>query len=257
MAILPPIKLNPWIGLIGGLIVVLILALTTMILSVTIISAALLFAGGLTAGLLNRGSLMRGAILGALIGAVVAMAGTTWMVLYSRGPVEGYYPVWDNLGVIIVIMAVLFVPSNTVSGIIGSILRGWYEGIDAKEGMRDSIKNRRMQWIGIITGAIVIAVSLFLTGLNLLLYIPLLLVAGLIAGYRSEGGIRAGLESGLITVVLGIGILAVPILWIASQGTGFAAGLGGVVLIIVAVIAVPTVILGGVIGALIKKEVST
>jgi hypothetical protein len=55
---------------------------------------------------------------------------------------------------------------------------------------------------------------------------------------------------------VGIGILAVPMFWLSSQGTGFVSGLAGIVLIIVAVTAIPTAVIGGIIGALVKKRIS-
>lgn len=81
------------------------------------------------------------------------------------------------------------------------------------------------------------------------------LAAGFLVGYFSPGGIRNGAVSGLITAILGIGILAVPMLWLSSQARGFVAGLAGIVLIIVAVIAVPTSIVGGIIGAVVKRRI--
>jgi hypothetical protein len=71
-----------------------------------------------------------------------------------------------------------------------------------------------------------------------------------------QGGIQHGVTSGLIAAIVGIGILAIPIFWISSQSTGFVAGLGGVVLIIVAVTAIPTAVAGGIIGALVKTRIS-
>jgi hypothetical protein len=60
----------------------------------------------------------------------------------------------------------------------------------------------------------------------------------------------------LIAAILGIGLLAVPMFWISSQSTGFVSWLAGIVLIIVAVITIPTAIIGGIIGAVMKRRIS-
>ena len=82
------------------------------------------------------------------------------------------------------------------------------------------------------------------------------LAAGFIVGFFPPGNVWDGAVSGLITAILGIGILAVPMFWLSSQAMGFVAGLAGIVLIIVAVTAVPTSIVGGIIGGVVKRRIS-
>ncbi|NTW92519.1 MAG: DUF5518 domain-containing protein [Methanoregulaceae archaeon] len=217
----------------------------------------LLFAGGLTAGFFTRSTVMTGALAGTMVGCIV-VAGMVMLVMHVGGPPGGILPIWSSVGAFALIISVFFVPSNTVSGIIGSVIRRWFrkEPLSSRILYNDSPMNERFQWIGIIGGSLIIAGSSFLIGsLNLLQIVPPL-TAGFIAGFLSRGGIRNGAQSGLITAILGIGILAVPMFWLSSQATGFVAGLAGIVLIIVAVIAIPTAVVGGIIGAMVKRRIS-
>lgn len=217
----------------------------------------LLFAGGLVAGLFTRGPVTKGALAGAVIGCLV-VAVMVMMVSGTMGPVGAIRPVWISLGVFAFIIGVFFIPSNTVSGIIGAVIRKWYlkEPLLTAEIPGGHPVNQRTRWAAIIAGAFVVAGSSFLVGsLSLLLVIPPL-AAGFLAGSFSAGRARTGFESGLITGILGVGILAVPVLLVASQGGGFAAGLAGIVLVIDAIVGVPCAVAGGIIGAVGRERIS-
>jgi hypothetical protein len=248
-----------WAGLMGGAMVIgIVFALQIFkMLPPSVTGFLLLFAGGLTAGFFTRGTVVRGALVGTMVGCIV-VAGMVILVMYVGGPPGGILPIWSSVGGFALIISVFFVPSNAVSGIIGSVIRRWFrkEPLSSRILYDDSPMNERFQWIGIIGGSLIIAGSFFLIGsLNLLQIVPPL-TAGFIAGFLSRGGTRAGIESGVVAGIVGIGILAVVLLWISSQATGFVAGLAGIVLVITTIIAIPLAVIGGIAGAGVKKKIS-
>ncbi len=247
--------IEPWAGLIAGVVAI---AVGFLLLpydgQIPFIATIPLCIGcGLAAGLFTRGTVMKGALTGFFTGCLVVawlMAGM--MYWDPSGNTPG-----ANAGFIALLISVIFVPSNTIAGAIGVVFRRWIEkrSGDSYRSSRDSPGNSNIQWAGILIGSLIIAGSVFLMGtLSFLQFVPLL-SAGIIAGSLSRGGIRAGLESGLITGVLGTGILSVPLLWISSQGSGFVAGLGGIVLVIMAATAIPSTVIGGIAGAVVKERV--
>ncbi len=260
------IILETWAGLIAGTIVTgAILALQfggAFALSVT--GYLLLFAGGLTAGLFTRGTVMKGALTGLAIGCLI-VAGLVGWTMSMRDGAGGILPLLSIAGAF-AIMSAVFIPANTVSGIIGTVIRKWYlKEPYFKEFPEDPARNGRLRWITIIAGAFIVAGSPFLALIGsplafLMGSLPLQIIApfsaGFLVGFFPPGSIRNGAESGLITAILGIGILAVPMFWLSSQATGFVAGLAGIVLIIVAVTAIPTSIIGGIIGSVVKRRIS-
>ena len=137
------------------------------------------------------------------------------------------------------------------------MIRWWFRKVHLSSRIPydDSPMNDRFQWIGIIVGSLIIAGSFFLIGsLNLLQIVPPL-TGGFIAGLFSRGGTRAGIESGVLAGIVGIGILAVYLLWISSQATGFIAGLAGIVLIVTTIITIPLAVIGGVAGAGVRRKI--
>jgi len=215
------IILETWAGLIAGTIVTgAIFALQIgKLLPPSVTGFLLLFAGGLTAGFFTRGAVVRGALAGTMVGCIV-VAGMVMLVMHVGGPPGGIQPIWSSVGAFALIISVFFVPSNTISGIIGSVIRRWFrkEPLSSRTLYDDFPMNERFRWIGIIVGSLIIAGSFFLIigSPNLLQIVPPL-TAGFIAGFLSRGGTRAGIESGVLTGIVGIGILAVYLLWISSQ----------------------------------------
>ncbi|HQE85432.1 MAG TPA: hypothetical protein PLX27_03100 [Methanolinea sp.] len=257
---------NTWTGLIAGIIVTMaILALQFgAVLPLSVTGYLLLFAGGLTAGLFTRGTVMKGALTDLAIGCLIVAGLVGWTMSMWDGD-RGILPLLSIAGAF-AIMSAVFVPANTVSGIIGTVIRKWYlKEPFFKEFPEDPSRNGRLHWITIIAGAFIVAGSPFLTLIgsplafvigSLPLQIIAPLAAGFLVGFFPSGSVRNGAVSGLITAILGIGILAVPMFWLSSQATGFVAGLAGIVLIIVAVTAIPTTIVGGVIGAVVKRRIT-
>lgn len=248
---------EPWTGLIAGVLVTgaVIALFAGGILPPSPAGILLSFSGGLTAGLFTRGTLMMGALAGAACGCLAVAGMVIWMV--SVEVTGGISPFLPGIGAFALIISVFFVPSSTGSGIIGVVIRKWSgREPSTSPGLREgSWMNGRYQWTGIMLGSLIIAGSVFLVGsLNPLQIVPPL-AAGFIAGFLSRGGTRAGFESGLLTGFIGVGINALLLLWISLQATGFVAGLAGIVLVLVALVAVPTAVIGGIIGAILKMSI--
>ncbi|HQK56057.1 MAG TPA: hypothetical protein PLE70_05915 [Methanolinea sp.] len=224
----------------------------------------LLFAGGFTAGLFTRETVMKGALAGLAMGCIVVagMVGWTMSAANDRAGVLPLIPIAGAFAM----MSAVFVPANTVCGIIGAVIRKWSlkEPYFSTETSQNPSRNELLRWVALIAGAFIIAGSPFLALIgsplaflmgSLTLQIIASLSAGFLVGFFSSGSIRDAAISGLIAAVVGVGILAVPMFWLSSQGTGFVSGLAGIVLIIVAVTAIPTVVIGSIIGALVKKRI--
>jgi hypothetical protein len=244
-------------GLIAGVIVIGVIFILEIgkILPQSVAGVFLAFAGGLAAGLFTHGSIVKGALTGVVCGLLVITVMVT-RVFGMMDPMGGVLPIWSSIGAFTIIIAVIFVPFNTIGGIMGVAIRRWYrqEPLSDREGSQESGMNQRSQWTGIVIGACLVAGSSLLIGsLNMLQIIPPL-AAGSIAGFLSPGGIRNGIASGFITAMIGIGILAVPTLWVALTATGFSAGLAGIALIVVAVIAIPMAIIGGMAAVVIRER---
>lgn len=248
--------IEPWTGLFAGVVTIAVgFLLVPNDTKIPYISTLLLcIGGGLAAGLFTRGTATKGAILGFFTGCLVVAWLMAGMMFWDpSGNTPG-----TSAGIIALLISVIFIPSNTVAGAIGAVIRGRMgEPQDPSKSSRGPPGNSKIQWTGILIGSLIIASSVFLMGTLSFLQIVPLLSAGIIAGYCSRGGIRAGIESGLITGVVGTGILSVPLLWISSQGSGFVAGLGGIVLVIVAGTAIPSSVIGGVAGAVVKGKVGS
>jgi hypothetical protein len=242
-------------GLFGGCLgtgILLILG-GTGILSWQLTAWIAVFAGGLIAGLLTRGTGWDGALAGAPSGGIVA-AGMGIRVLMDAPAAGGD---WTGIVAFFLLPAVFFIPSNAICGAMGSTIRRIGEKRASPAGTQTESARaaERLRWTGILIGALIIPVSMAVAGsLSLLLIIPPL-AGGLIAGFLSSGGLRSGAESGFLAAILGIGILAVPVIWFGSQGTGFAAGLAGIVLIVMAFFSLPASIAGGIIGAHLRKRI--
>lgn len=87
-------------------------------------------------------------------------------------------------------MSAVFIPANTVSGIIGNVIRKWYlkEPYFSTETREDPSRNERLRWIALIAGAFIVAGSPFLaligSPLAFLMGSPTLqIIASLSAGF--------------------------------------------------------------------------
>jgi hypothetical protein len=258
---------NTWTGLIAGAFVtVASLALHFGgLFPPPVAGYLLLFAGGFTAGLFTRETVLKGALSGLAMGCLVVAGMVGWTLSMWDGT-AGVLPLMSIAGAF-AMMSAVFIPANTVSGIIGNVIRKWYlkEPYFSTETPENPSRNERLRWIALIAGAFIVAGSPFLALIgsplaflmgSLTLQIIASLSAGFLVGFFSPGSIRNGAVSGLIAAIVGIGILAVPMFWLSSQGSGFVSGLAGIVLIIVAVTAIPTAVVGGITGALVKKRIS-
>jgi len=243
-------------GLVVGIVVIgaIFTIYVGKVLPPSITGTLLLVAGGLAGGLFTRGTLMKGALVGAVMGFLVAF-GLAVQVTGMMDPAGGTLPLVIYAGAFAFMAAIFFVPANTVAGVLGVAIRKWYlkEPYFTMEIRENRIGNERRGWIAMTAGAFVVAGSALLTG-SFLLQMILLIATGFLVGFLSPGGFLNGAESGLITAILGTGILAVPMLWLSSQAMGFVAGLPGIVLVIVALIATPTLIIGGSIGASVNNR---
>jgi hypothetical protein len=216
------------------------------VISWSLAGAVTVFAGGLVAGLLTRGSGWDGSIAGAPSGIIVA-AGTAIRSFTDPLTAAGD---WRGIATSMVFTAVLFVLSNAVSGVTGSVARSVGEWLTFPPGIPEEAARSaaRRLWAGIITGALFIPCSVFATGsLSYLLIIPPF-AGGMIAGLCTPEGIRIGAGAGFLTGIIGIGILAIPVIWIGSRETGFVAGLGWIVLMVMSFFSLPAATAGGIIG---------
>jgi len=210
---------------------------------------AFLFCGGLIAGLLTPGSVKDGAITGAVCGVLVALLAASTITLMSL--VENnpqYPPFWMTFLFYALILTALLLPYSAVGGAGGTAVRN---GI-GRGGTADGAGRGR--WFGIGIGTAVIAGSAFV----LVFIAPFIVIAplagGFIAGYSAGTRPEDGLEAGLVAALFGTGLFLLPMLWTASHGTGFAAGLAGMVAIALGLLFPLLGTAGGVAGAVVRQS---
>jgi hypothetical protein len=238
----PQILIKQWTGLIVGILIIAITYLLLKVIPYSVSGIILFFGASLIAGYLTPGPVKKGAIAGLGCG-LAAMGGM--LVLSAGDP--------GILTLVVVFSAIMFLPPNTIGGIIGNILRnGVTKSLFVPKSDEDKILLRN-QLAGIILGAIISVVPVFFMGsLSLLLLVPPF-AGGVISGIFSPGGLTAGFYSGLGTAVVAIVTVTSIILVPSSQASDpFVAGLGGIVIVGFAIFAFPSAIAGGIIGALIK-----
>jgi len=123
------------------------------------------------------------------------------------------------------------------------------------------IENRN-NWIGIIIGACFIAagplVGYFRMDVTTYMVI-FFLIGGFIAGIFSPGKVRDGIYSGVMSGLIGSGIVAVPIVWtvIISVLRGpldFVAGFGIFFGLLFAALAVLLASIGAVVGVMVRRR---
>ncbi|PKL61280.1 MAG: hypothetical protein CVV31_12170 [Methanomicrobiales archaeon HGW-Methanomicrobiales-2] len=211
-----------------------------------VMTVAFLFGGGLVAGLLTPGSVKDGAITGAACGVLVALIAASATAIMSL--VEGnpqYPPFWMTFGFYALILTALLLPYNAVGGAAGTAVRNGVRRGGTGAGERG-------RWLGIGIGTAVIAGSAFV----LVFIAPFIMIAplagGFIAGYSSGTRPEDGLEAGLVAALFGTGLFLLPMLWTASHGTGFVAGLAGMVAVALGLLFPLLGTAGGVAGAVAR-----
>lgn len=191
-----------------------------------VMTVAFLFCGGFVAGLFTPGTIRDGAVAGAVCGVLVALLAASTITLTSLAENSPQYPPpWTTFGFYALILTALLLPYNAVGGAAGTavrnaIRRGGTAGAD-----------ERGRWFGIGIGTAVIAGSALVLVFIAPFIIAVPLAGGFIAGYFSGSRPEDGLEAGLVATLFGTALFLIPFLWTASSGTGFAAGLAGMVAI--------------------------
>jgi hypothetical protein len=112
----------------------------------------------------------------------------------------------------------------------------------------------RGRWLGIGIGTAVIAGSAFVLVFIAPFVVIVPLAGGFIAGYSAGTRPEDGLEAGLVAALFGTGLFLLPMLWTASHGTGFAAGLAGMVAIALGLLFPLLGTAGGVAGAVVRQS---
>ena len=210
---------------------------------------AFLFCGGLIAGLLTPGSVKDGAITGAVCGVLVALLAASTITLMSL--VENnpqYPPFWMTFLFYALILTALLLPYSAVGGAGGTAVRN---GI-LRRGTADGAGRGR--WFGIGIGTAVIAGSALVLVFIAPFVVIVPLAGGFIAGYSAGTRPEDGLEAGLVAALFGTGLFLLPMLWTASHGTGFAAGLAGMVAIALGLLFPLLGTAGGVAGAVVRQS---
>jgi len=118
------------------------------------------------------------------------------------------------------VLTALLLPYSAIGGAAGDA---------AGNGIRRGAAGagERTRWLRIGAGTAIIAGSTLIFGFLGPLIVVSPLVGGVIAGYAAGSRPEDGLEAGLVTALFGTGLFSIPLLWTASSGTGFVAGLAG------------------------------
>lgn len=238
-----------WTGAILGALIIGVVLLSGVLnyLPGQVGMLVFLFAGGLVAGLLTRGAVRDGAITGAVCGVIVAVIMAAFMSL--RTPDPQYPAPLATFGFYALFFIVLMLPYNAIGGAAGTLVRN---------GIRGGGMPARTPWAGVVIGTIVIvaffvaASTLFVTPGPLLVVAPI--VGGFIAGFAAVGGARDGLEVGFVTALFGTGLCSLPLLWTASYGEGFVAGLAGMLMIALGYLYIILGTVAGVAGAVVRAK---
>ena len=240
-----------WKGAVVGILAVgaVFLLGRFAILPAPVMTVAFLFGGGLAAGLFTPGTVRDGAITGAACGALVALLASFGITLASLVNSEPYYPpFWMTFGFYALILTALLLPYNAIGGAAGTAVRN---GIGC-DGLANGAGRGR--WFGIGVGTAIIAASavlLFFVG-PFIVAAPL--AGGFIAGFFAGDKPRDGFAAGLVAALFGTGLFSLPLLWTASYGTGFAAGLAGMAAIALGYIFISFGTAAGVAGAVVRAN---
>lgn len=209
-----------------------------------VMTVALLSGGGLVAGLFTRGTIRDGAITGAACGVIAALLVAATITLVNL--VEtGYPPPWMTFGFYTLILTVLLLPYNAIGGAAGTAARNGILRCAAGAG-------RQKRWCGIGIGTAIIAAPALLFAFigPFVLIAPI--VGGFVAGFFAGKELKDGFEAGLVAALFGTGIFSLPLLWTASQGAGFVAGLAGIAAIALGYTFIPIGTAAGVAGAAVR-----
>jgi len=240
-----------WKGAVVGILAVgaVFLLGRFAIVPAPVMTVAFLFGGGLAAGLFTPGTVRDGAITGAACGALVALLASFGITLASLVNSEPYYPpFWMTFGFYALILTSLLLPYNAIGGAAGTAVRN---GIGC-DGLANGAGRGR--WFGIGVGTAIIAASavlLFFVG-PFIVAAPL--AGGFIAGFFAGDKPRDGFAAGLVAALFGTGLFSLPLLWTASYGTGFAAGLAGMAAIALGYIFISFGTAAGVAGAVVRAS---
>ena len=240
-----------WKGAVVGILAVgaVFLLGRFAILPAPVMTVVFLFGGGLAAGLFTPGTVRDGAITGAACGALVALLASFGITLASLVNSEPYYPpFWMTFGFYALILTSLLLPYNAIGGAAGTAVRN---GIGC-DGLANGAGRGR--WFGIGVGTAIIAASavlLFFVG-PFIVAAPL--AGGFIAGFFAGDKPRDGFAAGLVAALFGTGLFSLPLLWTASYGTGFAAGLAGMAAIALGYIFISFGTAAGVAGAVVRAS---
>jgi len=243
-----------WKGAVVGILAVgaVFLLGRFAIVPAPVMTVAFLFGGGLAAGLFTPGTVRDGAITGAACGALVALLASFGITLASLVNSEPYYPpFWMTFGFYALILTSLLLPYNAIGGAAGTAVRN---GIGC-DGLANGAGRGR--WFGIGVGTAIIAASavlLFFVG-PFIVAAPL--AGGFIAGFFAGDKPRDGFAAGLVAALFGTGLFSFPLLWTASHGTGFAAGLAGMAAIALGYIFISFGTAAGVAGAVVRASHGT
>ena len=197
----------------------------TGLLPVWATTPLLFLAGGLAAGLAAPVRPTIGALLGGVTGVFAAVLLTVVLSVQWNPDPEMFFSPFP-FALIAGASVIMYVPVYAVAGAVGAAVRPRLlaSGVYPGNGARGRTLERR-QWVGIAAGALCIIVGHW-AGILIEQDVPsaLLLVStfagGFIAGILSPGGARAGVGSGLLVGVFGLGAIALYFIWQASMATG-------------------------------------
>ena len=240
-----------WKGAVVGILAVgaIFLLGRFAILPAPVMTVAFLFGGGLAAGLFTPGTVRDGAITGAACGALVALLASFGITLASLVNSEPYYPpFWMTFGFYALILTSLLLPYNAIGGAAGTAVRNGVGCGGSANG------TGRSQWFGIGVGTSIIALSALLLFFVGPFVVAAPLAGGFIAGFFAGDKPRDGFAAGLVAALFGTGLFSLPLLWTASYGTGFAAGLAGMAAIALGYIFISFGTAAGVAGAVVRAS---
>lgn len=240
-----------WKGAVVGILAVgaVFLLGRFAILPAPVMTVAFLFGGGLAAGLFTPGTVRDGAITGAACGALVALLASFGITLASLVNSEPYYPpFWMTFGFYALILTSLLLPYNAIGGAAGTAVRN---GIGCDGSANGAGRGR---WFGIGVGTSIIALSALLLFFVGPFVVAAPLAGGFIAGFFAGDKPRDGFAAGLVAALFGTGLFSLPLLWTASYGTGFAAGLAGMAAIALGYIFISFGTAAGVAGAVVRAS---
>jgi hypothetical protein len=240
-----------WKGAVVGILAVgaVFLLGRFAILPAPVMTVAFLFGGGLAAGLFTPGTVRDGAITGAACGALVALLASFGITLASLVNSEPYYPpFWMTFGFYALILTSLLLPYNAIGGAAGTAVRN---GVGCGGSANGTGRSR---WFGIGVGTSIIALSALLLFFVGPFVVAAPLAGGFIAGFFAGDKPRDGFAAGLVAALFGTGLFSLPLLWTASYGTGFAAGLAGMAAIALGYIFISFGTAAGVAGAVVRAS---